>query len=47
MYKAGEHDFKLKAQYYMCLDMWGNLEWFKFPHSAPEDGANNFTHRGY
>ena len=39
MCKVGEHDLKLKAQYYMCLDVWENLEWFKFPYSAPEDGV--------
>ena len=39
MYEAGEHDLKLKAQYYMCLDTWDNLEWLKFPYSAPVDGV--------
>ena len=27
----------------MCLDVWENLEWFKFPYSAPEDGVPQQT----
>ena len=43
VYEAGEHDLKLKAQYYMCLDTWDNLEWLKFPYSAPVDGVPQET----